>query len=83
MILSTIDPALPFDGAANDEKFANSLHNLLKLPHTLRSKNRLDIRRIDNRPAAGRPFAGQFIKSGYEKDGDRLVLWPSRIKIFR
>jgi hypothetical protein len=83
MILSTIDPALPFDGAADDEKFANLLHNLLKLAKALRSKNHLEIRRIDNRPAAGSPFAEQFIKSGYEKDGDRLALWPSRIKIFR
>jgi len=65
--------------AAQYEKFANLLHNLLKLPQPLRSKNRLDIIRINNQPAAGSPFAEHFIKTGYEKDGERLVLWPSRI----
>jgi ATP-dependent Lhr-like helicase len=65
--------------AAQYEKFAKLLHNLLKSPQPLRSKHRLDISRINNLPAAGSLFAEYFIKAGYEKDGERLVLWPSRI----
>jgi ATP-dependent Lhr-like helicase len=65
--------------AAQYEKFAKLLHNLLKLPQPLRSKNRLDISWINNQPAADSPFAKHFIKAGYEKEGERLVLWPSRI----
>jgi ATP-dependent Lhr-like helicase len=65
--------------AAQCEKFAKLLHNLLKLPQPLRSKNHLVINRINNRPAATSLFAAYFIKAGYERDGERLVLWPSRI----
>ena len=64
--------------AAQYEKFAKLLHHLLKLPQPLRSRNRLEISRLNNRPAAASPFAEQFIKNGFEKDGERLVLWPSR-----
>jgi ATP-dependent Lhr-like helicase len=65
--------------AAQYEKFAKFLHNLLKLPQPLRSKNHLAIIRINSRPAAGSPEAAYFIKAGYENDGQRLVLWPSHI----
>ncbi|MEJ2101158.1 MAG: hypothetical protein P8X68_14455 [Desulfobacterales bacterium] len=65
--------------AAQYEKFAKLLHNLLKLPQPLRPKNRLDIICINNQPAADSRFAKHFIKAGYEKEAARLVLWPSRI----
>jgi hypothetical protein len=61
------------------EKVAKLLQNLLKLPQRLRPKNRIQISQINNQPAARTQFATFFLKNGYEKDDDTLVLWPSSV----
>jgi ATP-dependent Lhr-like helicase len=51
----------------------------LKLPSTLRPKNRIEILQINDHPAATAKFAGQLIKIGYAKEGEALILWPSAV----
>ena len=54
-----------------------SLHEYLKMPYPLKPANRIEIHRINSHPAAGSPIADDLIESGFEKDGAKLVLWPS------
>ncbi|UCH21222.1 MAG: hypothetical protein JSU83_22415 [Deltaproteobacteria bacterium] len=51
----------------------------LKLPSLLRPKNRIEISQIDHQGAATHKLVKQFLKLGYEKEGDRLTLWPSAV----
>jgi len=51
----------------------------LKLPSTLRPKNRIEISQINDHPAASSKFAEALIQIGYEKAGDALILWPSAV----
>ncbi len=51
----------------------------LKLPPLLRPRNRLEISQIDDQGAATGKFANALMKLGYEKEGDRLILWPSAV----
>ena len=49
----------------------------LKMPYPLKAGNRIEIQQINNHPAATSPYAGALLKTGFEKDGAKLVLWPS------
>ncbi|KAA3613013.1 MAG: DEAD/DEAH box helicase [Calditrichaeota bacterium] len=40
---------------------------------------KLEIKEINNRPAIICQFVNNFLETGFEKDGDILVLWPSGI----
>jgi len=51
----------------------------LKMPYPLKAGNRIEIQQINNHPAATSPYAGALLKTGFEKDGAKLVLWPSAI----
>ena len=51
----------------------------LKLPSTLRPKNRIEILQINDHPAATGKFAGQLLNIGYAKEGQALILWPSAV----
>jgi hypothetical protein len=51
------------------------LKDYLKIPHPLRKQNRIEIDQINQRPAAEDPLASRLLDSGFEKDGDKLVLW--------
>lgn len=51
----------------------------LKLPLTLRPKNRIEILQINDHPAATGKFASQLLKIGYAKEGQALILWPSAV----
>jgi len=51
------------------------LKNYLKMPYPIKQGNRIEIHQINNLPAAGSPFAENLIDTGFEKDGDKLVLW--------
>ncbi len=49
--------------------------NYLKMPYPLKQGGRIEIQHINNLPAAAGPFAGCLMEAGFEKDGDKLVLW--------
>ena len=51
------------------------LKDYLKIPHPLRKQNRIEIDQINHRPAAEDPVAKGLLDSGFEQDGDKLVLW--------
>ena len=61
------------------EKLARMLCGYLKMPYPLKAGNRIEIQQINNHPAATSPYAGALLKTGFEKDGAKLVLWPSAI----
>ena len=54
-----------------------NLHKYLKMPDPIKPANRLEIHHINSQPAASSPMADQLIESGFEKDGAKLILWPS------
>jgi hypothetical protein len=51
------------------------LKDYLKMPHPLKKRNRIEIHRINDRPAAANPIAANLINAGFEKDDRALVLW--------
>ena len=51
------------------------LKDYLKIPHPIRKQNRIEIHQINHRPAVEDPLANRLLDSGFEKDGDKLVLW--------
>ena len=55
------------------------LKNYLKIPYPHRRANRIEIHQINSHPAATSPCADQLLKTGFEKDGEKLVLWPSAV----
>ena len=61
------------------EKFSQLLRSYLKLPPPLRPANRIEIQQINYHPAASSPLAGRLLGSGFEIDGNKLVLWPSKM----
>lgn len=61
------------------ESIAGYIQDWLKLPSRLRPKNRIEIYRINDQAAAMHKSAGVFRKIGFEKEGKRLVLWPSAV----
>jgi len=58
---------------------ANRLREYLKMPYPIKPVNRIEIRQINKLPAAECPVAKHLLRTGFEKDGTRLVLWPSAI----
>jgi hypothetical protein len=44
-----------------------------------KQKNRITISQINSQPTDGGRFANYFVKIGYQKDGGRLVHWPSKV----
>ncbi|MFQ6114118.1 MAG: hypothetical protein ACE5NG_08510 [bacterium] len=128
LLISTIDPVLPFGGAFDwdlhdsrgnkitvirsasnhliflddrpvlySENFGTRLWTLinlteeatnsvatvmkswLQLPQILRPRKRIEILHINETPATGSPLAKNFLQNGFERDGKKLVLWPSGI----
>jgi hypothetical protein len=61
------------------EKLARLLQSYLKMPYPLKPGIRFEIQQINNLPAATSPFGVHLLKTGFEKDGAKLVLWPSSI----
>ncbi|UCD77148.1 MAG: hypothetical protein JSW26_17175, partial [Desulfobacterales bacterium] len=58
---------------------AELLSGWLKLPHSLKPKKRIEIHEINNRPASSHPFAEHLVRAGFEKNEDKLTLWPSAV----
>jgi ATP-dependent Lhr-like helicase len=59
------------------EKLARMIRGYLKMPYPLKPGNRIEIHQINNHPAAASPYAGPLLKTGFEKEDAKLVLWPS------
>ena len=55
------------------------LQDHIKMPHHLKLKNRIEIQQINGEPAGASLFSDELRKAGFEKDGNKLVLWPSTI----
>jgi hypothetical protein len=49
------------------------------LPEPFRPRKKIEVETINGVPAVESPFVKHFIRAGYEKDGTRLVLWPSAL----
>ena len=60
-------------------QIARRLQQYLKMPDPIKPANRIEIHRINNAAAADSPWAGHLLQTGFEKDDNRLVLWPSAI----
>jgi len=56
-----------------------TISEYLKMPHPFKPAGRIEIHQIDNRPATASPAAEFLVEYGFEKEGDRLVLWPSAV----
>ncbi len=54
------------------------LKNWLLLPADLRPRKRIEIEDINYTSAADHDLASELIKQGFEQDGKKLILWPSR-----
>ena len=61
------------------DTFAKSLKVWLQLPATLRSRPRIEVESINGAPASKSSFVEVFMKNGFEIEGEKLVLWPSRV----
>ena len=51
----------------------------LRLPARTRPVNKILIHLIDDIPALDSELAADFLANGFERDGKKLVLWPSGI----
>jgi len=51
----------------------------LRLPAHSRPVNKILISQIDNAPALDSGLAADFIENGFERDGRKLILWPSGV----
>jgi len=61
------------------QRIVQRLREYLKMPDPIKPLNRIEIRQINNLPAVKSPWASHLLETGFEKDGERLVLWPSAI----
>ncbi|NLP12144.1 DEAD/DEAH box helicase [bacterium] len=61
------------------ESLAEKLKGWLRLPEFFRPRKRIELWAIDDEPAAHHPLATVFITHGFEKEGDKLILWPSGV----
>jgi len=55
----------------------NRLQEYMRMPYPVKPLNRIEIHQINNLAAATSPLANYLQEAGFEKDGARLVLWPS------
>ncbi len=51
----------------------------LHLPAQLRPRPRLEILQVNDAAAAACAFAETFAQNGFEREGEKLVLWPSKV----
>jgi len=51
----------------------------LQLPASLRPRRRIEISQINEQAASECKLAEAFVRNGFERDGEKLVLWPSGV----
>jgi len=56
-----------------------TIKTYLNMPYPLKPAGHIEIHQIDHRPAAASPAAEVLVQNGFEKDGTKLVLWPSAV----
>jgi len=61
------------------EPLAEKLKGWLRLPEFFRPRKRIELCAIDDQPAAHHPLATVFMAHGFEKEGEKLILWPSGV----
>jgi hypothetical protein len=68
-------------GATEDQLAAAlaCLRQFLLLPEPLRPRKRIEIETWNGLPAANTPAAVWLQQHGFEKEGQSMVLWPSRL----
>jgi ATP-dependent Lhr-like helicase len=67
-----------FDGRQM-EAIIDTLKTWLRLPPSTRPVNKIVITLIDNRPAMESGLTAAFLANGFERDGKKMVLWPSGV----
>ena len=65
--------------AAKWQAVAAMFSAYLKMPSIFKPVSRIEIHEINGLPAAANPIAGHLTQFGFEKDGGKLVLWPSAV----
>ena len=65
--------------AEADEVLAAAVQSWLGLPAASRPRRKLVVLRIDGGAAASSPLAASFLRSGFERHGERLLCWPSAL----
>ncbi|MCZ6820785.1 MAG: hypothetical protein O7G31_15045, partial [Calditrichaeota bacterium] len=53
------------------------IKSLLQLPPDIRPRRKIEIEEINGQPATACKLAEVFLRNGFERDGSKLVLWPS------
>lgn len=61
------------------DALAKSLKVWLQLPAALRSRPRIEVESINGASASKSSFVEVFMKNGFEIEGEKLALWPSRV----
>lgn len=64
---------------AEIETCISLLKNWLTLPTNLRPRKKIKILQIDDEPATQFTKIDLFVKNGFERSGEKLVLWPSGV----
>jgi len=67
---------------ATDEQLASALaclRQFLQLPEPLRPRKRIEVEAWNGAPIVSTPAAGWLQQQGFEKEDQRMVLWPSRV----
>ncbi|MDZ7362603.1 MAG: hypothetical protein ONB46_18045 [candidate division KSB1 bacterium] len=67
---------------ANEEQLAVSLaclRQFLLLPESLRPRKRMEVESWNGAPVTATPAAAWLQAHGFEKEADKMVLWPSRL----
>ncbi|MCB9512593.1 MAG: DEAD/DEAH box helicase [Deferribacteres bacterium] len=63
---------------AHLDELVERCKNWLHLHTDLRPRRRIEIQQIDGKSAAKHAEAAKFLQAGFERERDKLVLWPSR-----
>ncbi len=61
------------------ELLAKSLKVWLQLPPAIRPRQRIEVEQLNESAASTSSFIEAFIKNGFEIEGEKLVLWPSKV----
>ncbi|MGH7495475.1 MAG: DNA glycosylase AlkZ-like family protein [bacterium] len=61
------------------ESLLANLKVWLQLPPHLRPRSRIEILQVNEAPAAECAFAETLVQNGFEREGEKLLLWPSKV----
>ena len=61
------------------DEVAGALKTWLMLPAHLRPRKRIEILQINDQPATESRLTECIVRNGFEREGEKLVLWPSGV----